>query len=210
MLGFSARLRQLMKQGGIETNKKLGELTGYQGASVGQWFSNDACPEKAAKKLAALFDVSWQYIKHGVDDEKYKPDPYQNKKTELLLDIAITVCDFESWEIDLLTSKLSVDEKFYSTIPKEAINHTLSGVLEYTHPDDKERVISAISKAIHDLGNNVHTIKYRIVNPINNRVFLRRSWAKVIFDDFGRPVRLVGLSLADKEIHTDNQIPLNF
>ncbi|MDH5394425.1 MAG: PAS domain-containing protein [Gammaproteobacteria bacterium] len=192
-----------MQQQGINTNKKLADLSGYTPAAVGLWFKNDNCSELAAKTLSPILHRDWQYIKYGTigsDQPTQQQIELNETKLTIYLDLALKAGQFITWEIDLKSDSFNVSEAFYDIIPREQIEHNIEGLINYIHKDDRSTVKNAISAAIHDLDGNTHTVVYRVINKQTQVITHRKAWARVIFDHIDRPVKIIGISCNDPDL----------
>jgi PAS domain S-box-containing protein len=112
------------------------------------------------------------------------------KKSEAQLEEAQALAHVGSWEWDLVSDTVNRSKelcRIFGMCP-ESFGTSLSSSYERVHPDDREKLHREIDLATRE--RRPWEIEYRIVRPDGVRTLLARG--KVITDDQGRPVRMVG------------------
>jgi PAS domain S-box-containing protein len=74
------------------------------------------------------------------------------------------------------------------------------------HPDDRQRVLSAIAAAMdQSIGNGDYDIEYRTIGAVDGRLRWVRAKGKVYFDEHGNPVRFIGsvLDMTDHKLQEE-------
>jgi PAS domain S-box-containing protein len=114
------------------------------------------------------------------------------KKKDRMLEEAQTIARLGSWDWNILTNELAWSDEVYRIFgfaPHE-FGATYEAFLERIHSDDRKDVKDAVNQALND-----PSLKYNIVHRIikldgSERVVRERG--NVIFDDNGKPSRMVG------------------
>jgi PAS domain S-box-containing protein len=112
------------------------------------------------------------------------------RRSEALLDEAQALAHIGSWEWDLGVDNVTRSKELCRIfgLSPEAFGTSPSSSYELVHPDDRERLRSAIEQATRELRS--WEIEYRIVRRDGVRILLARG--QVISDEEGKPVRMVG------------------
>ncbi len=95
-----------------------------------------------------------------------------------------------SWEIDLVTGQETLSDEMYAIygIGKDA-DTRIESIMALVHPDDEEAARQAAEDAIE---GNPPSVEYRIVRPDGEMRTVYTEGARIIRDEAGRPVRLIG------------------
>jgi PAS domain S-box-containing protein len=105
-----------------------------------------------------------------------------------------------SWEWDIVGDRVEWSDGLYELYgigPEEFDERYRMGGERWVHPDDRERVESAVRRALETCGRV--DVEYRIIRP-NGRVRHLHGRAEVIADDEGRPARMTGTALDVTEL----------
>lgn len=95
-----------------------------------------------------------------------------------------------NWTWDIEKGLVTMSEEAYSILGiKKPASMSLRWFLSYAHPDDRELICSEISDAIH--GKKPFACHYRIARR-DGPVRIVHARGEVVFDDDGKPVRLLG------------------
>lgn len=119
------------------------------------------------------------------------------REGERRLRLALDASRLGAWEHDLVTDVLTGDDRTRALYGVPGGADAFSAFIEVLHPDDRERVQSAVSTALRrpeDLAQ--FSIEYRIVHP-DGLVRWIAANGRVVFANVGgerRPVRLIGTS----------------
>ncbi|KKK86899.1 hypothetical protein LCGC14_2758630, partial [marine sediment metagenome] len=113
------------------------------------------------------------------------------KNSEAVLARAEQIAHLGSWEMDVATGELFWSQEIYRMFgaDQEEMSPTYELVLRFIHPGDKEAVVRSHNKAL--AGKTPHSIKHRIVRS-DGEIRTVHECAIVIFDETGKPVRMVG------------------
>ena len=113
------------------------------------------------------------------------------KNSEAVLARAEQIAHLGSWEMDVATGELFWSQEIYRMFgaDQEEMSPTYELVLRFIHPGDKEAVVRSHNKAL--AGKTPHSIKHRIVRS-DGEIRTVHERAIVIFDETGKPVRMVG------------------
>ncbi|MBI5503632.1 MAG: PAS domain S-box protein [Deltaproteobacteria bacterium] len=128
----------------------------------------------------------------------------QLRKNRVRLEGAQRVAGLTTWELDLATGTMWVDEDPQQRDESETHTEhatafgrgvtTLEESLSQVHRDDRERVRQAIAAAISPEGKRESVAEYRQRDMLGNEHILR-TMARVEIDESGDPVRLTGATL---------------
>lgn len=104
---------------------------------------------------------------------------------------AQAVAKIGSWEIALPYRKMTWSYETYCIygIESDLFNPTYEGVLAFTHPDDKEKVIDHFAACVKQAGTSV--LEHRIITPDGVEKIVEEHW-RVYHDTHGQPVRATG------------------
>lgn len=106
-----------------------------------------------------------------------------------------------SWEWDMVRNVVSWSDELYRIygLDRESFGATFEGYLERVHPDDRERVQQIIGSAVEMA--EPFSFEERIIRPDGSERALE-SIGKVLVDEQGSPVRLVGscLDVTDRKM----------
>ena len=96
-----------------------------------------------------------------------------------------------SWEWDVARDRITWSEGLYEIygLTVESFDPRFAARDQRVHPDDRERVATAVARALETCGEI--DMEYRIVRP-DGRVRRVHGRAEVIVGDDGRPVRMAG------------------
>ena len=96
-----------------------------------------------------------------------------------------------SWEWDITANKLNWSDELYHIyeVTPEDFNASYEGFLEWVHPDDRNFVRKAVEEAYDH--RQPFNIEHRIIRS-DDVVRTLQSWGKLVFDETGRPVKMIG------------------
>jgi PAS domain-containing protein len=99
--------------------------------------------------------------------------------------------DVGNWDWNLKTREYSWSGEMYQifNVKPQQFPIRTGTFLNCVHPDDKQRVVRALGKAL--VGEQSYHIDHRIIWP-DGSVRLIRGEAAVTFDKAGRPIRMLG------------------
>jgi PAS domain S-box-containing protein len=115
----------------------------------------------------------------------------ENRRREIRLVWPQRLIHVGSWEWDLKTKKSNWSLGLYrilNLMPQQVTPRT-SAFLNCVHPDDREKVVRALGKAL--VGEQAYNVDHRIVWP-DGSVRLVHGEAEVTFDEKGRPIHILG------------------
>lgn len=125
-------------------------------------------------------------------------DITQRKKEELIyqqtiqrLEIAIDAAEIGIWDYDIASDTAVWDSNMYQLfgINEEDFTSTYDAFENIIHPDDRDHVDQRLAKAIS--GEKPYDTEFRILWP-NGSIRYIRAIGKVLKNDDGRPVRIIG------------------
>jgi len=116
----------------------------------------------------------------------------QVENVEAALRVAIELAELGTWEFDAATGQVT-----YSDRVKEWFGITKAGndsqlVLDPIHPDDRERVKTALIQALQPGSDGLYEEEYRLINLITGVERIIHSQGLVYYDDQGKPLRISG------------------
>jgi PAS domain-containing protein len=96
-----------------------------------------------------------------------------------------------NWEWNLVTREYVWSDEMYQIFKGEPRQFPMrtGAFLNCVHPDDKQKVVRALGKAL--VGEQSYQIEHRIVWP-NGLIRIIHGEAEVTFDERGRPIRMLG------------------
>ena len=128
------------------------------------------------------------------DVTERKREVEELEKTRKNLADAQRIAHLGSWESDIVKNRTIWSDEVYrqfGLIPQEFDGKNES-FLNFVHPDDKESVKKAIKEALYK--RRPYNVDFRIVLKDSTERILH-SEAEVVFDDNGKPIRMIGTSL---------------
>jgi PAS domain S-box-containing protein len=126
------------------------------------------------------------------------------EESEFKLKEAQQIAHVGNWELSILTNKLLWSDEIFEMFdcqPNE-FEETFEAFLEFVHPDDREKVISAYSKSLET--RTEYQIEHRIITK-NNRIKHVFEKCATTFNEEGKPVNSFGIVL---DITNQKQIEL--
>lgn len=125
------------------------------------------------------------------------------------LELALATSGFGDWRWDLATGLTDMSPRAAEMVGLEpGPTMTWSEMLQYVHPDDREPAKAAVAQALRDRSN--YEIEYRVTRPTDAALRWIRIRARVLVDDAGEPVGMLGVlmditeaKLEDAQIRAD-------
>jgi len=148
-----------------------------------KWFKISAyCPEKGY--FAAIFE--------DITERKIAQDELQ--KNERRLKKSEEIAHIGSWELDLITDKLSWSDEVYRIfgLTPQQFTATYEAFLEAIHPDDRRAVNATYSKSLCE-GKDSYEIEHRVVRKSTGEIRTVLEKCENIRDKAGKIVRSVGM-----------------
>lgn len=128
-------------------------------------------------------------------DGSYPTEPNQKEKkhsqSEGRLARGQRLFNVGIWDWNLETREYSWSDEMYQifNLTQQQLPIRIGIFLNCVHPDDKQKVVRAIGKAL--VGEDSYNIDHRIVWPDGSVRFIHGE-ARVTFDRSGRPIRMMG------------------
>ncbi|MGA7105468.1 MAG: PAS domain S-box protein, partial [Candidatus Deferrimicrobiaceae bacterium] len=151
--------------------------------TMGKWFRISAyCPEKGY--FVAIFE--------DITERKIAQDELQ--KNERRLRKSEEIAHIGSWELDLVSNKLSWSDEVYRIfgLTPQKFAATYEAFLEAVHPDDRKAVDAAYSKSLLE-NKDSYEIEHRIVRKSTGEIRTVLEKCENIRDETGKIVRSVGM-----------------
>ena len=156
-------------------------------------------------------NVYWMYSYTQVEDENgyptgvfftclettYKTNNLKNiNNSRDELEFAINAAELGTWDFDLLTDKLTINnrlKKWYGLTANQQISIDLS--VETIHPKDRDKVMAAMKVAMEFSSKGKYNVEYTIINLATKNERYVRAKGKVLFDHQQKPYRFNGIKL---------------
>ncbi|MGZ3839830.1 MAG: ATP-binding protein [Flavisolibacter sp.] len=142
------------------------------------WFNSD---KKCYRFNGTLQDVTEQVKSNKEIEEKSQE-----------LQLAMQVADLGMFRIDLVRDKATYSQRVMDWFGFKEQGLNLQTVSGYVHPDDRERVVTALEHSVTSEENSRHDVTYRLHQPGRPGRYLR-SFGKTDFNKEGKAYRMVGV-----------------
>jgi two-component system sensor histidine kinase UhpB len=156
------------------------------------WVSIHATPERTA-------DGGTQWLGTANDITESKRVEEALRRSEERMRLAMGAAPLGTWDWDLASGTIDWSDNLWQMFGLERGSEALKidAVLRTIHRDDRERVQQAIDRAL--AGDAASRIEMRFVKP-DGSIRWALSHGRVIRDDAGKPIRMVGVDLDITEI----------
>lgn len=113
------------------------------------------------------------------------------RKNQMQLTEAQRIANLGSWEWDIETNTIAWSDAMYRVygLDLDSFDATYEAFLDRVHPDDRDVVRTSIRRAYED--HRPFSFEHRIVRP-DGDVRVLQARGKVILNDSGEPVRMIG------------------
>jgi len=167
----------------------------------GSWNGEIICTNREGRRF--VVSVSWSVLRDtggrprgvvGIHRDITAPKQMEQalRATQDRLRLAQSALSLGTWEVDLASQTVECSEQllrlYGADEPRERLS--LSEWHSYVHPDDRENKIAELKEHFHD--REPFDRQYRVIWP-DGSLHWFHSKALVIFDDQGRPIRVVGV-----------------
>jgi PAS domain S-box-containing protein len=151
----------------------------------GSEFPAEASISKLTRDGRTLFTAIMRDISRRKQDEE------RLRRSEAALANAQAVAHLGSWEWDVPTNVVTWSDELYRLygLQPQEISISYEGFLERVHPDDRELVQEIIGRAYQT--GEPFEFDHRLVRP-DGSVRWSHAQGRVILDEAGQPVRMVG------------------
>jgi len=144
---------------------------------------NPALWSKFLTRKELVMNVSYP-TEPNEKEKKYSQSEDRLARGQRLFNVGI-------WDWNLETREYSWSDEMYQifNLKQKQFPIRTGTFLNCVHPDDKQKVVRAIGKAL--VGEDAYNIDHRIVWPDGSVRFIHGE-ATVMFDRSGRPIRMTG------------------
>lgn len=153
-----------------------------------------------AGKVYAILDISIDITEHFLAQQKLK-------ETEVYLRRAMELAEIATWSIDAETNELFYSERLMNWLGTDPDTSDMMNIYPLILEPDRVRIQDAIEKAFANGADGFFDEECTIFNRQTGRQVYIHSIAKVICDDNGKPLRLVGTA-QDITIQRNMQLAL--
>lgn len=118
-----------------------------------------------------------------------------HKESEENLKFAMQAARLGTWNLDPATKMLLFDERclaLYGNPEDELLSY--EKLLEYIHPEDRERVETAVAQALDPELKKDYDVRYRTIGATDQILRWLHCKGKAYFDDYGHAYRFAGVS----------------
>ena len=153
----------------------------------GRWFLRRVLPYRTADGRVDGIVVTFTEV------TKQKESEAALRRSEEKLRVALEAARLGAWERDLITGEMSATALCKINLGLDpSAPLTFEQLQSMRHPDDLDRVTQAIRSAIAE--NRDYDVEYRAVKP-DGRIGWILARGHAVYDETGRPIRMVGVNL---------------
>jgi diguanylate cyclase (GGDEF)-like protein/PAS domain S-box-containing protein len=130
------------------------------------------------------------YYGISINTTQYKKIEERLRYIENNLANAQRIAHLGSWEMDLATNELYWSDEIYRLLGKEprSIQASYEEFTNFIHPDDLEMTMQEIGSA---MVNKTYDVQHRVLQA-NGKVGVLHERGEVVFDEDGKPLRMIG------------------
>jgi len=200
---FAARLAKLIQEHSL-SHAEVGRAVGVSGQAVGKWAKGGNIEYDNLQALAKLFDVNWIWLRYGDDamisfserrtgSKARRAVIKEIMESEERLRRVMDAVSLGAWELDLVSDQwvLSDVAERLLGVGAGGFQGTKDDLLGYVHADDREHVDDVLGQVQDNRLLNLD-LNFRLTGG-ESRIHQR---GRVITDDMGRAVRVVGVFAA--------------
>lgn len=195
---FATRLSGLIQEHHI-SHAEIGRIVGVSGQAVGKWAKGGNIEYENLKALSAHFGVNWIWLRYGDDAMVSFSERRSGSKArralikniienEQRMRLALDAATIGTWDMDLVADQIVLSD----------VAQRLLGVDSEGFVGSKGELLKLVAEADRDRVNNVLTQvienqqqSFDVTHRTASGARQLRHRGKVIFDDAGRPVRIV-------------------
>jgi two-component system sensor histidine kinase/response regulator len=146
------------------------------------------------RKATRALGVSWDVTEEVTANARLQQQAEQNRLLLARLNIATDSAGISSWEVDLVSNRFLWIENVISPVARNVQeNMALETFTQMVVPEDRQVMPDAISSALANKSDRVG-FRHRTINSQNQAIVHLQSFARLMMDDHGTPVRLLGVS----------------
>lgn len=117
------------------------------------------------------------------------------QESEANLQFALTAAQLGIWNLDPATGVVYFDERcrqLYGNPPDVVLRY--QNIIQYIHPEDREKVVTAIANAIDPAKRDLYDVRYRTIGASDQVLRWLHCTGKAYFGENDEPYRLAGVS----------------
>ncbi|QXE92004.1 PAS domain-containing sensor histidine kinase [Geomonas subterranea] len=149
----------------------------------------------ALTAIARMAESAAEGIGFAVDLTDLKRTEQALKQSETRLKLAIEATGLGIFDVDLQSGKgdwSPIAKQHYGLGAESPVD--LAGVLQAVHPEDRDRLEQIVKDARSTDGAGLYSAEYRVIRP-DGKVHWLSMRARVSYDEYGAPARLIGACL---------------
>ncbi|MEW6495174.1 MAG: transporter substrate-binding protein, partial [Cyanobacteriota bacterium] len=126
------------------------------------------------------------------------------KESEARLRLALEAAQMGIWDWNILSDELVYSEQLGPVfgLPSGIYHPTFEALLNSVHPEDRDRVIQAVARAIGEATD--YAVEFRVICPDGTLRWVGNK-GQVYYDETGLPVRMLGvaMNITDRKLATE-------
>ncbi|MHA1964578.1 MAG: hybrid sensor histidine kinase/response regulator [Candidatus Thorarchaeota archaeon] len=150
---------------------------------------------KSSSKIEGLYAELSYYILTAVEKRRTEralvESEHRLRESEEKLAEAQRIAHLGHWDWDIVKNHISWSDEIYRIfgLAPQEFEATYEAFLNSVHEDDRQDVIEAVDKAIHE--NQIYSIDHRVLLRDGTVAFVHEA-GEVTFDEEGKAVRMMG------------------
>jgi PAS domain-containing protein len=198
---FASRLTKLIREHSI-SHAEVGRVVGVSGQAVGKWAKGGNIEYENLKALAKHLSVNWIWLRYGDDamisfserrtgSKARRAVIKEIMENEQRLRLTLNAVNIGTWDLDLVDDWLVLSSEARQLLDMEG-NNSFRGnkddLLERVDTGDQERVGKLLDQVLDG-----RLAEFDFTHKVTEGGRQVHHRGKVIKDDLGRPVRVVGV-----------------
>jgi PAS domain S-box-containing protein len=174
-----------------------------KGVWAGEWQNRrkDGSTFFTEARITALEQEGRKYFVCVQQDVTDKRQAHERlSESEMRLRMAIDAAQLGVWEWDIVQHRVTWSDRVYEIhgLPPGSLSGDPEEIGRLFHPDDRGKVTNAVLRALQEKSG--YSVEFRIVRPDGTIRWISTT-GKLLCDDSGRPVRMLGTTLDTSEHH---------